>query len=219
VRFAQTRLLIFAKAPEPGKVKTRLIPRLGTQAAADFAQQLLLQTVERHAGSQCCAIQLWCAPHTRHPVFQRLAAEFRLSLHAQRPGNLGHRMFTAAAVALRHSDQVILIGTDCPELGPAAVARAAYWLRGGSAAVLGPAADGGYVLLGLRRADRRLFQGIPWGGPSVLRQTRARLRRLGWRWRELPMMRDLDRPEDLAWASDFSAQDPESPSLLVGSPG
>jgi rSAM/selenodomain-associated transferase 1 len=197
VLFPRTRLLIFAKAPEPGTAKTRLIPRLGAAAAADLAQQLLVQTVQRHASPRCCPIQLWCAPHTHYPVFRRLAVECRLSLHAQGRGDLGARMFRAAAAALRSSEQVLLIGTDCPELGPAAVARAARWLRRGSAAVLGPAADGGYVLLGLRRADRRLFQGIAWGGPSVLRQTRARLRRLGWRWRELPVMRDLDRPEDL----------------------
>ncbi len=197
MRFPRARLLIFAKAPEPGAVKTRLIPRLGAQAAADLARHLLLQTVERHARARLCPIQLWCAPDTRHPLFAALAAEFRLTLHAQGEGDLGRRMCNATRAALRRGEPAVLIGTDCPELDSVAVACALRWLGRGSAAVLGPAADGGYVLMGLRRLDPRLFRGIAWGGPRVLEQTRARLRSLGWRWRELPVMRDLDRPEDL----------------------
>jgi glycosyltransferase A (GT-A) superfamily protein (DUF2064 family) len=66
-------------------------------------------------------------------------------------------------------------------------------------AVLGPAEDGGYVLLGLRHAAPALFRDMPWGEESIAALTRERMRELGWRWRELPALRDLDRPEDLDW--------------------
>ena len=92
---------------------------------------------------------------------------------------------------------VILVGADCPLLEARHLASAFDWLQQGEDAVLGPAEDGGYVLLGLRRVNRALFRDIPWGGDQVLALTRQRLAQLGWRWRELEPLWDLDRPADL----------------------
>jgi glycosyltransferase A (GT-A) superfamily protein (DUF2064 family) len=89
-----------------------------------------------------------------------------------------------------------LIGSDCPALAPRHLRRADKALRGGADAVLAPAEDGGYVLIGLSRFDRRLFDGIAWGSAKVLEETRARLRALGWRWQELETLWDVDRPAD-----------------------
>ena len=107
-------------------------------------------------------------------------------------------MYRAFARCLRSHDHVILIGSDCPALGPPDLRTAARALRAGADAVLSPAEDGGYALIGLRRVARRLFEGIEWGGPEVLAQTRRRLARLRWRCKELRTLWDVDRPEDVA---------------------
>ena len=98
------------------------------------------------------------------------------------------------------AEAVALIGCDCPELDAAYLARAFSALQSVEVdAVLGPAADGGYVLLALRRAEPALFAAMPWGGDQVAALTRERMAALGWRWRELPVLRDVDRPPDLLW--------------------
>jgi uncharacterized protein len=94
----------------------------------------------------------------------------------------------------------VLIGTDCPKLKPADLRAAQRALLGGSSAVLAPVEDGGYALIGVRRTSKQLFSAIDWGSSTVMQQTRERLRRLGWRWRELRTLWDIDRPEDYARA-------------------
>jgi glycosyltransferase A (GT-A) superfamily protein (DUF2064 family) len=106
-------------------------------------------------------------------------------------------MCVAAAQALNDASRVLLMGVDCPGLSEGVLARALTRLESEDL-VLGPAEDGGYVLLGLKRAEPRLFQGVDWGTDRVLAQTRERLRALGWLWHELPALWDLDRPADLA---------------------
>ena len=101
-----------------------------------------------------------------------------------------HRAFARAPAA-------ILVGCDCPALTPDYLGAAAASLAAGNDAVLGPAEDGGYVLIALTRADRSLFERVDWGGADVLETTRERLRGLRWRWRELATLWDVDRPGDL----------------------
>ena len=91
---------------------------------------------------------------------------------------------------------MILIGSDCPSLRPADLRRASRLLRGCDA-VIAPAEDGGYPLIGLARNSPRLFQGIDWSTSSVMSQTRKAISGLHWRWRELRTLWDVDRPEDL----------------------
>ena len=90
------------------------------------------------------------------------------------------------------------VGTDCPALEARDLRRAARALAGGCDAVIAPAEDGGYPLIGLRRVSPRLFENIAWGGPDVFARTAGQLDRLGWRWRRLRTLWDVDRPEDLA---------------------
>jgi len=199
MQFPDSRLLIFAKAPEPGQVKTRLAPVLGDAGAAGFYRDLLSGTIDRFARAGLCPVVCWCSPDTRHEVFRRAAAEQGVELRQQRGDDLGARMAWAARDALGAAAAVVLIGGDCPVLGPDHLGRVLEWLHmSGVDAVLGPAEDGGYVLLGLRHFDPSLFEGIAWGGPRVLAATRQRLQRLGWRWKELEPLWDIDRPEDLA---------------------
>ena len=101
------------------------------------------------------------------------------------------------AVSWQSGGPVVLIGGDCPVLQAEHLLQTLDWLKGGCDAVIGPAEDGGYVLLGLNKSSPELFRGIAWGGDSVLDETRSRLQGLGWQWRELEPLWDLDRPADL----------------------
>jgi len=197
VQFPDARILIFAKAPQAGQVKTRLIPAVGAQAAAALYAELLHGAVARLAPSRLAPLQCCCAPDIQHHYFLRLADEFDLLLEPQQGADLGQRMLWAARQALQSCAAVVLIGGDCPPLMPHHLQQALQWLTEGADAVLGPAEDGGYVLFGLRRVDDALFSDIAWGGPGVLASTRQRLQQLGWQWRELEALWDLDRPEDL----------------------
>lgn len=195
--FPDARILIFGKAPEPGRVKTRLIPALGAQGAADLQARLLADTVGRLVKSEVASVELWCSPDTQHAPFPDLADRYGLGLHRQTGGDLGERMLHAATEALGHSSAAILVGTDCPTLDGVYLRRALAALDDHDVA-LGPAEDGGYVLLGLRQAEPALFSNIPWGTNRVAAITRDRAAALGWDWEELAVLWDLDRPEDLA---------------------
>lgn len=197
MRFPDARILVMAKAPVPGEVKTRLIPALGPEGAAALHGRLLEDIVRRLTAARVAPLELWCAPDAAAAVFGRLAAMYGCSLHAQKGRDLGERMRRAAADALTRARVVVLAGCDCPDLDAGYVEQALDALVSHDA-VLGPAEDGGYVLLGLRRAAPELFAGLPWGTERVAAITRERMRGLGWRWAERPVLWDLDRPEDLA---------------------
>jgi len=186
-------LQIFAKAPTPGRVKTRLARCLGAAAAARLHTRLLLDTLQRCAGPHT---ELWCAPHTGHPLFQACRRHFGVTLQRQRGAELGARMAAALDAGLRHASAVLLIGSDCPSVGPKTLARAATALQSGAAVVLGAAADGGYVLIGLRRPQPSLFTQMPWGTAQVLALTVQRLQQAGLTWQCLDGHWDVDRPAD-----------------------
>ena len=189
-------LVVFAKAPQPGRVKTRLAPLLGEYRAARLHARMIESTLRKALRARFARVELHCAPHARHSIFVRLGRRHSLALRTQAGGDLGERMHRAFERALRTAKVVVLVGTDCPVLRIADLRAAARALQGGADAVLAPAEDGGYALIGLRRTSPRLFSGIEWGGGSVLADTRRRLRELGWRWRELRTVWDVDRPGD-----------------------
>ncbi len=180
----------------PGQVKTRLIPSVGAERAAEI-YRTLLERVIGEATREVAPVEIWCAPDTRHAVFRAVAVNPSITLYTQKTGDLGQRMAHAAHQALAWSEMVLLIGGDCPELKAEHLRLALTWLDAGVDAVLGPAEDGGYVLLGMRRMNRQLFRDIPWGTDQVLKITRQRLAQLGWAWCELEPLWDLDRYADL----------------------
>jgi rSAM/selenodomain-associated transferase 1 len=190
-------VLVFARAPHPGDVKTRLVPMLGADGAAGLHARMVEKAL-RTASCAAAAVELHCMPHTRHLFFRRMRRRFGVTLRVQGNGDLGVRMFFALRTALRRRRHVLLIGSDCPDLRPEDLQAALRALQSGSDAVFAPAKDGGYALIGVRRISFRLFKDIDWGGPEVMAQTRARLRALGWRWKELRTVWDVDRPEDVA---------------------
>jgi rSAM/selenodomain-associated transferase 1 len=181
-------IIVFARAPVPGQAKTRLIPRLGAWGAARLHMRLVWHAlhVARRAER---VVELHGT--RRHRLFENLGVPFRV----QRGHDLGERMYHALSKAKRRHRRVILIGSDCPVLTPGDLRRAARWLRGGADAVLAPAEDGGYALIGARRVWPSLFEGIAWGGKDVDEETAKKL--AGSRWRALRRVWDVDRPEDL----------------------
>ncbi|MCU0936330.1 MAG: TIGR04282 family arsenosugar biosynthesis glycosyltransferase [Gammaproteobacteria bacterium] len=191
------RLLVFTRAPVPGEAKTRLIPALGAEGAAALHARLVRRTVSAARG--VAPITVCCAPGPDHPFFQSLAVDFGVGLQPQAGADLGERMSWALRDALAGARAAVLIGTDCADQQPTDLADAFEALEGGADAVLGPVADGGYWLIGLRRWDAGLFAAIPWGTAEVLGRTRRALEALGWRSAELAERHDLDRPEDLAY--------------------
>jgi rSAM/selenodomain-associated transferase 1 len=191
-----SRLLVFTRAPRAGQVKTRLIPQLGAQGAAVFHARLIrhcLQTVTR-AG--LCPVELWCAPSCHDPFFRDCRERYDVELYGQARGELGERMHKALESALARADAAVLIGTDIPSIEAADLDVAFHALQQGKDAVVGPARDGGYYLIGLKQPDRRLFEGINWGTSTVFQETRSRLQQLDMNWLCLREHADVDTPED-----------------------
>ena len=193
---ATTRLIVLAKAPVAGFAKTRLVPALGAAGAARLARRLLDETMAQARAAGLGEVELCCAPDTAHPAFAAQQLRGGVQLSVQGSGDLGARMDRAATRALAVSARVVLIGTDAPQLD-AAYLRAASAALATCDAVLGPAVDGGYTLIGLRRPAPRLFEQMPWSTDRVLTLTRERLAEAGLRWIELAPLRDVDEADDL----------------------
>lgn len=191
------RLLVFAKAPIPGQVKTRLIPSMGATAAASLHEKLVFHSLETVKNSGLGPVEVWCTPSEEHPFFKLCAEKFQLRLRKQTEGDIGKRMAYAFDHTLGKVPSALLIGTDCPSLTQDDLKEAVEALAQGMDAVIGPAEDGGYVLLGLHRFAPELFAGISWGADLVFEETRERLRGLGWQWHELKERWDVDRLEDV----------------------
>ena len=190
-------VIVFAKAPIPGEVKTRLAPLLCPSRAAALHKALVLHCLNTAVASALGPVELWCAPSAEHPFFRECSRQFRVKLLQQTDGDVGRRMAHAFEETLRNARYILLMGTDCPSLTESDLIEGFSSLQRGSDAVLSPAEDGGYVLIGLRRYAPALFSGISWGTESAMDETRTRLRELGWRWHELPTRWDVDRPEDM----------------------
>jgi uncharacterized protein len=192
-----TRVAVFAKAPVAGAVKTRLVPLLGAEGAAQLHAGLVERALSTATAARLGEVELWCAPDASDPFFIECAARFGVALREQGEGDLGRRMAAAFRRGHAMGRAQIVIGGDCPALMPADL-RAAAEALATHAAVITPAEDGGYVLIGLARPLAGIFDGIAWGSAGVMATTRARLDAAGARWKALPVLWDVDRPEDYA---------------------
>jgi len=189
-------LIVFAKAPVPGQVKTRLTPAIDAETAALLHTALVERALDTAQRSGMAVVELCCAPDANHGFFEDCAEEFDIDLTEQGEGSLGERMLRALDSALADFDAAIIIGADCPALTVKILAEAGTLLRSNDA-VLIPAEDGGYVLIGATRTDPAMFDGIDWGTDKVFAQQRDRFAALGIGWQEMPALWDVDRPEDL----------------------
>ncbi len=186
---------VFAKAPVPGVVKTRLAAAIGSEAAAELYRRLGQRVVSAAAASRRAVV--WYAPPGRRVAVTGWLDGVRgIAYRAQPAGSLGRRLETAFAWHFAHgAGRVVIVGTDCPGVGRSVLARAFRALRSADV-VLGPALDGGYYLIGLTAPHPELFRRVAWSTGLVLRATRARARALGLSCRVLDLLRDVDTAND-----------------------
>jgi rSAM/selenodomain-associated transferase 1 len=187
-------VIIFARAPEPGRVKTRLVPALGPHAACALHAACVLDVHARHADH---------APPHREVVLYR-AGDPAAAFWGELPGpqrdqvgaDLGERMAAALGQELLRAPKVVILGADSPTLPPPRL-DAAFAALDAVPVVLGPAEDGGYYLLGARDRVPPVFHGPAWGSARVLADTCHMLDAAGLRYKRLEDCFDVDRPEDL----------------------
>jgi rSAM/selenodomain-associated transferase 1 len=203
VATARRTVVLFTKPARPGAVKTRLIGPLSADQAAALHQAFLDDLIERlSAGPYRVRVAWAVADDEPLPSGDGLR---------QRGADLGERLFDGLTEAAREADFVLAIGSDHPELGRARVVDAFERLERGAPAVIGPALDGGYCLIGFaaRRIPRRAFEEIPWSGPRTLAVTRERLAEIGCDPVLLEASPDVDTPADLAALARRLAARPE----------
>lgn len=195
---------VFAKEPRSGQVKTRLQPMLGAEGALALHEALIRYVCDNLQLSGLCPLELWVAGAEGIATDKSKHHETFLSIcnikdiHVQNGFDLGARMQHAASVVLARAECVVLVGADCASVDATYLREALQLLQSGESIVIGPADDGGYVLLGLRdTVPEFLFSDVPWGTHRVLEATRKNLRRHNARWVELGARWDVDRLEDL----------------------
>ncbi|RFC33073.1 MAG: hypothetical protein DID91_2727703220 [Candidatus Nitrotoga sp. MKT] len=191
-----TRIIIFAKAPQPGFAKTRLIPALGAEGAAKLAQQMLFSTLHEALAAGIGTVELCGTPKIDDVAWQGIALPLGIEISDQGEGDLGARLARASGRAIKNTELVLLIGTDCVEMSATLLREAAQSLRGHDA-VIHCTADGGYALLGLKRYSAALFSDMPWSTDAVASTTIARIGQLGWSLHVGQMLHDVDAPQDL----------------------
>jgi len=189
-------VIVFTKAPLPGRAKTRLAVALGDAGAARLAERMMQATVDAAVAADVGPVQLCVTPDADHPAFVDARQRHAITITHQGEGDLGDRMTRAFDRVLASHPRALLIGTDAPRLD-AAYLRAAAGALDGADAVFGPAADGGYTLVGLKRPAPQLFLQMRWSHDAVMAQTRQRLAQLDLRHVELTVLHDVDEPADL----------------------
>ncbi|HEX6723110.1 MAG TPA: TIGR04282 family arsenosugar biosynthesis glycosyltransferase [Burkholderiaceae bacterium] len=194
-------VIVFAKAPRPGHAKTRLIPALGERGAAQLAERLMHATLRQAIDAAIGPVELCVTPDRDHPAFTAAASQHPIIVTDQGDGDLGQRMAHAFERVLATQPCALLIGTDAPGLGATYLRDAARALEQADA-VFGPAADGGYTLVGLKRPVPSLFAAMRWSHDRVMADTRERIAAARLRHVELPLLHDIDEPANLAHLPD-----------------
>ncbi|HEX7256336.1 MAG TPA: TIGR04282 family arsenosugar biosynthesis glycosyltransferase [Gaiellaceae bacterium] len=196
------RVLVIAKAPEPGRTKTRLVPPLTGDQAAGLQRALLLDTLDA-CRREVDDVAILHADPAEAPAFERLAPGTPLVLQSGRGlEDALARTFDRYAAA----GPVAIVSADVPGLPHGSLARTFAALEGGADVVLGPAHDGGYWLIAMAQHHEEPFREIPWSTPAVLGVTLARCREAGLRVELLDAWRDLDTVVDLAFVRRNSAE-------------
>lgn len=194
--FPDSVLLIFCKAPIAGQVKTRLMPALSAEQAAAVHRHLTLMTLQRAFQLPLCAVELCCAPDVNHAFFRQCARDYPLALSVQRGHDLGERMHNTFADALARYRHALLIGCDCPSLTADGLRQAMQALNEGNDAVIAPATDGGYVLIGLNQPQPVLFGNMLWSNDGVMAETCRRAAEAGLNVAVLAQQWDVDCIDD-----------------------
>jgi rSAM/selenodomain-associated transferase 1 len=189
------QLVIYAKNPLPGKVKTRLAQGSNRRFASQAYLALLRHTVNQLA--QQDNVVLAASPNTRHGSIRCLCKQHRITLKPQARGNLGQRMAKTIRQGLKQHAAVAIVGTDCPSITRHTLKIVKQQLAGSNTHCVIPANDGGYVLIASKQYEPVLFQSIAWSTAKVMRQTQRQARRLGHHLPATPAMTDIDHIQ--AW--------------------
>lgn len=192
----KTALLVFTRAPIPGQTKTRLIPCLGAQGAAEFHQTVLRLMLVEAKASDFATVEIWSTTENIHPFLKQCASDYSCVLNIQQGHDLGERMHNATKARLEDNEFVVIIGSDCPAITTDILNQAYQSLANGKDAVLGFAKDGGYYLIGLKTPQLEIFQNITWGEADVAQITRQKFARLKLDFLGLVELNDIDTPED-----------------------
>lgn len=193
----QSCICVFVKPPCVGAVKTRLVPAVGAEGAARLAQAFFRDTWTTVRAIPAHRVAAVAAGGTKLSAFRRsFGPGADEEVRSQGGGDLGARMERVLRAALRRFPQALAIGTDSPGM-PIRLLRAGRRELDRVDAVVGPAEDGGFYLLGLRRCPPGLLRGIPWSRPDTAPRTIARLRAFGLTVELLTPWFDVDRPADL----------------------
>ena len=190
------RIIIFAKAPQPGFAKTRLIPALGAVVAAELARQMLLHTLREAIAANIGTVELCVTPTIADAAWQDITLPKGIEISDQGEGDLGARLARASDRTLARKESVLLIGTDCVEMSADLLREANQSLQHHDA-VIHCTVDGGYALLGINQFSAFLFSTMPWSTDAVASTTLARIGQLGWSVRVGAMLHDVDEPQDL----------------------
>jgi uncharacterized protein len=186
----QPELILFAKQPIAGLVKTRLLPEYGAERAAEIAAYMIRATVELAVSAWPGEISLPVWPDTAHPLSQELACEFHIRLPPQTGGDLGARMLNALREGVERHGSAAVMGCDVPHCAWDVLDQANDWLARGKN-ILGPTEDGGYYLIGMQEAIPELFENMPWGSHQVLSMTLARAEAIGIEFELMTKLRDI----------------------------
>lgn len=188
-----------AKAPTAGAVKTRLQPHLTADSAAALAECFLLDTINKAESVKNQLLIVAYSPAAEREYFAGRFGNRKIVLIEQKGNDLGEKMLSAFEFAFaRNPDAtVVMLGADSPTLPADFVEQAFEFLETNSEAVLGPAADGGFYLIGLRKPDKRIFEFVRWSSAKAFEQARENIMNLNWHLRETPGWYDVDEPQDL----------------------
>ncbi|MCW8933808.1 MAG: TIGR04282 family arsenosugar biosynthesis glycosyltransferase [Gammaproteobacteria bacterium] len=183
------------KAPLPGFCKTRLTPYLSPEEASIFYKTLVKNCFNKIKVIKNTDISIYTYPDINHPFIKSLNKQYTTTCHLQTGANLGERMFNALNESLKTYDKSVLIGTDCPQLDQNYIDHAFKALDQYDM-VLGPADDGGYVLVGATKIETQLFDSINWGTDTVLKQSLHNAKKAAYKTHLLDTLWDVDTPED-----------------------
>lgn len=206
-QYPHIHLNVFAKSPVLNTVKTRLQVTYPPEFSLALHCALVNHCLHQWQQASICPLNLWLAGDVGS-FHQRLPNWASLPIHSQHGEDLGGRLLSAATNSLEDAgtQAVLLVGTDCPFIDAAYLQAACAALHNHDV-VIGPADDGGYVLLGVKHAEPRLFSDIDWGSERVYEQTLAAIKLLNLSYSILPVLSDVDRPEDIEKLKPLGAFD------------
>jgi rSAM/selenodomain-associated transferase 1 len=196
-------IILFTRFPQPGLVKTRMIERLGPQGASQLHTKMTEQVIYQirpALQTRKIQLQIYFCGGSQQEMSDWLGRNCTLCI--QQGSDLGQRMEHAFAQTIQQgAERILLIGSDCPDINADIITSGLEELNSHDL-VLGPAADGGYYLIGLRAPGNKnaiLFNSINWGTDQVLEQTLTQAKKGGLSYTLLPQLHDIDRPEDLVY--------------------